>query len=36
MIQVNIAKHCVAFPSKVFARDGGNHIFIILLAEAAD
>ena len=36
MIQVNIAKHCVAFPSKVLARDGGKHIFKIQLAEAAD
>ena len=36
MIQVNIAKHCVAFPSKVLARDGGKHIFNIQLAEAAD
>ena len=36
MIQVNITKHCVAFPSKVLARDGGKHIFNIQLAEAAD
>ena len=36
MIQVNIEKHCVAFPSKVLARDGGKHIFNIQLAEAAD
>lgn len=36
MIQVNIAKHCVAFPSKVLARDGGKHIFNIQLAEATD
>ena len=36
MIQVNIAKHCVAFPSKVLARDGGKHIYNIQLAEAAD
>ena len=36
MIQVNITKHCVAFPSKVLARDGGKHIFNIQLAEASD
>ena len=36
MIQVNIAKHAVAFPSKVLARDGGKHIYNIQLAEAAD
>ena len=36
MIQVNITKHCVAFPSKVLARDGGKHIFNIQLAGAAD
>ena len=36
MIQVNIAKHCVAFPSKVLARDGGKHIYNIQLAEAAN
>ena len=35
MIQVNIAKHAVAFPSKVLARDGGKHIYNIQLAEAA-
>ena len=36
MIQVNIAKHAVAFPSKVLARDGGKHIYNIQLAEASD
>ena len=36
MIQMTIAKHAVAFPSKVLARDGGKHIFNIQLAEAAD
>ena len=35
MIQVNIAKHAVAFPSKVLASKGGKHIFNIQLAEAA-
>ena len=35
MIQVNIAKHAVAFPSKVLARDGGKHIYNIQLAEAS-
>ena len=35
MIQVSIAKHAVAFPSKVLARDGGKHIYNIQLAEAA-
>ena len=36
MLQITIAKHAVAFPSKVLARDGGKHIFNIQLAEAAD
>ena len=36
MIQVNIAKHAVAFPSKVLARDGGKHIYNIQLAEASN
>ena len=36
MIQVNIAKHAVAFPSKVLASDGGKHIYNIQLAEAAE
>ena len=36
MIQMTIAKHAVAFPSKVLARDGGKHIYNIQLAEAAD
>ena len=36
MIQVSIAKHAVAFPSKVLARDGGKHIYNIQLAEASD
>lgn len=35
MIQVNIAKHAVAFPSKVLASNGGKHIYNIQLAEAA-
>ena len=35
MIQVSIAKHAVAFHSKVLARDGGKHIYNIQLAEAA-
>ena len=36
MIQVNIAKHAVAFPSKVLASNGGKHIYNIQLAEAAE
>ena len=36
MIQMTIAKHAVAFPSKVLARDGGKHIYNIQLAEASD
>ena len=36
MIQMNIAKHAVAFPSKVLASNGGKHIYNIQLAEAAD
>ena len=36
MIQVNIAKHAVAFPSKVLASNGGKHIYNIQLAEASD
>ena len=35
MIQMTIAKHAVAFPSKVLARNGGKHIYNIQLAEAA-
>ena len=35
MIQVNIAKHAVAFPSKVLASNGGKHIYNIQLAEAS-
>ena len=35
MIQMTIAKHAVAFPSKVLARDGGKHIYNIQLAEAS-
>lgn len=35
MIQVNIAKHAVAFPSKTLASSGGKHIFNIQLAEAS-
>ena len=36
MVQISIAKHAVAFPSKVLARDGGKHIYNIQLAEASD
>ena len=36
MIQVSIAKHAVAFPSKVLASKGGKHIYNIQLAEASD
>ena len=36
MIQVNIAKHAVGFPSKTLASSGGKHLFNIQLAEAAD
>ena len=36
MVQISIAKHAVAFPSKVLARDGGKHIYNIQLAEAAE
>ena len=36
MIQVNIAKHAVAFPSKTLASLGGKHIYNIQLAEASD
>ena len=36
MIQVNIAKHAVAFPSKVLASKGGKHIYNIQLTEASD
>lgn len=36
MIQVSIAKHAVAFPSKVLASNGGKHIYNIQLAEAAE
>ena len=36
MVQFSIAKHAVAFPSKVLARDGGKHIYNIQLAEASD
>lgn len=35
MVQISIAKHAVAFPSKVLARDGGKHIYNIQLAEAS-
>ena len=35
MVQITIAKHAVAFPSKVLASKGGKHIFNIQLAEAA-
>ena len=36
MIQMTIAKHAVAFPSKTLASSGGKHIYNIQLAEAAD
>ena len=36
MVQISIAKHAVAFPSKVLASNGGKHIHNIQLAEAAD
>ena len=36
MLQITIAKHAVAFPSKVLASKGGKHIFNIQLAEASD
>ena len=35
MIQLSIAKHAVAFPSKVLASKGGKHIYNIQLAEAS-
>ena len=35
MIQLSIAKHTVAFPSKVLASNGGKHIYNIQLAEAS-
>ena len=35
MIQLSIAKHAVAFPSKVLASNGGKHIYNIQLAEAS-
>ena len=35
MIQMTIAKHAVAFPSKVLASNGGKHIYNIQLAEAS-
>ena len=36
MLQITIAKHAVAFPSKVLASKGGKHIFNIQLAEASE
>ena len=36
MLQITIAKHAVAFPSKVLASKGGKHIYNIQLAEASD
>ena len=36
MLQVNIAKHAVGFPSKTLASSGGKHLFNIQLAEASD
>ena len=35
MVQFSIAKHAVAFPSKVLASKGGKHIYNIQLAEAS-
>lgn len=35
MVQITIAKHAVAFPSKTLASLGGKHIYNIQLAEAA-
>ena len=35
MVQISIAKHAVAFPSKVLASNGGKHIYNIQLAEAS-
>lgn len=35
MVQITIANHAVAFPSKTLASNGGKHIFNIQLAEAA-
>ena len=35
MIQLSIAKHTVAFPSKALASNGGKHIYNIQLAEAS-
>ena len=35
MVQFSIAKHAVAFPSKVLASNGGKHMYNIQLAEAA-
>ena len=35
MVQFSIAKHAVAFPSKVLASNGGKHIYNIQLAEAS-
>ena len=35
MIQMTIAKHAVAFPSKVLARDGGKHIYNIQLTDGS-
>lgn len=34
MLQYNITKHGVAFPSKVLSRQGGKHIYNIQLDEA--
>lgn len=35
MVQISIAKHAVAFPSKTLASLGGKHIYNIQLAEAS-
>ena len=36
MIKYTIEKHAVAFPSKVIARNGGEHIYNIQLTTATD
>lgn len=36
MLQLNIAKHTVAYPSKTLASNGGKHIYNIQLAENAE
>lgn len=36
MINVSIAEHAVAFPSKLVAQNGGEHIYNILLSKDTD